>query len=74
MYVKYVFVASIFMLNLCLNEENYNKVAETKIFQYIANKMQRYTVYYIWKLFYMFPVVTPPVIRSVHNCIYSIWY
>jgi len=44
-----------------------------RIFQYISNKMQRYTVYYIWKLLYMFRVV-PPIIRSANNCIYSIWY
>jgi hypothetical protein len=24
------------------------------IFQYISNKMQRYTVYFIWKLLYIF--------------------
>ena len=26
------------------------------------------------KLLYMFRVVFPPIIRSTHNCIYSIWY
>jgi len=26
------------------------------------------------KLLYMFGVVSPPIIRSTHNCIYSIWY
>ena len=36
--------------------------------------MQRYTVYFIWKLLYMFRVVPPPIIRSANNCIYSIWY
>ena len=44
------------------------------IFQYISNKMQRYTVYFIWKLLYMFRVVLPPIIRSANNCIYSVWY
>ena len=44
------------------------------IFQYISDTMQHYTVYFIWKLLYMFPVVTPPIIRSAYNCIYSIWY
>jgi len=34
----------------------------------------RYTVYYIWKLLYMFRVVPPPIIRSAYNWIYSIWY
>ena len=36
--------------------------------------MQNYTVYFIWKLHYMFQVVTSPTIRSANNCIYSIWY
>jgi len=36
--------------------------------------MQRYTVYFIWKLLYVFRVVTPPIIRGANNCIYSIWY
>jgi len=44
------------------------------IFQYISNKMQRYTVYLIWKLLYMFRVVPPPIIKRANNCIYSIWY
>jgi hypothetical protein len=45
-----------------------------KIFQYISNKMQRYTVYFIWKLLYMFRVVPSPIIRSAYNCTYSTWY
>jgi len=36
--------------------------------------MQRYTVYFIWKLLYMFRVVPSPIIRSANNCTYSIWY
>ena len=36
--------------------------------------MQIYTLYFIWKLLYMFRVVLPPIIRSAYNCIYSIWY
>jgi hypothetical protein len=36
--------------------------------------MQRYTIYCIWKLLYMFRVLPPPIIRSANNCIYSIWY
>jgi hypothetical protein len=39
-----------------------------------TNKMQRYTVYFMWKLFYTFRVVPPPIIRSTNNCIYSICY
>ena len=31
-----------------------------RIFQYISNKMQSYTVYVIWKLLYMFRVVLHP--------------
>jgi len=45
-----------------------------KIFQYISNKMQRYTVYFIWKLLYMFRVVPPPTIKGACKYIYSIWY
>ena len=44
------------------------------IVQYISNKMQLYTVYYIWKMLYMFRVLIPPTIRSAYNRIYSIWY
>jgi hypothetical protein len=40
----------------------------------MSNKMQRYTVYFIWELLYMFRVVPPPIIRSANNCIHSIWY
>jgi len=36
--------------------------------------MQRYTVYFIWKLFYMFRMVPSPIIRSAINSVYSIWY
>jgi hypothetical protein len=32
------------------------------------------TVYFIWKLLYMFRVVLPPIIRNANNCIHSIWY
>ena len=39
-----------------------------RIFQYISNKIQCYTVYFIWKLLYMFRVVPPPIIRSANNC------
>ena len=44
------------------------------IYIYISKKTQHYTVYFIWKLLYMFRVVPPPIIRSANNCIYSIWY
>ena len=43
------------------------------IFQYISNKIQHYTVYFIWKLLYMFRMVPSPIISSA-NFIYSIWY
>jgi len=44
------------------------------IVQYISNKMQLYTVYYIWKLLYIFRVLLLSIISSAYNCIYSIWY
>jgi hypothetical protein len=40
----------------------------------ISNKMQRYTVNFIWNLLNMFRVVLLPIIRSAYNFIYSIWY
>ena len=33
-----------------------------------------YSLLYYCKLLYMVRVVTPPIIRSAYNCIYSIWY
>jgi len=33
------------------------------IFYYLSNKMQCYTVYFIWKLLYMFRMVPSPIIR-----------
>jgi hypothetical protein len=36
----------------------------------MSNKMQRYTLYFICKLFCMFRVVPSPIIRSANNCIY----
>jgi hypothetical protein len=36
--------------------------------------MQRYTVYFIWELLYIFRVVPSPIIRSANNCVYIIWY
>jgi hypothetical protein len=36
--------------------------------------MQSYTVYFIWKLLYMFRVVPSHIIRSANNCIYNICY
>ena len=33
-----------------------------------------HTVYFIWKLLYIFWVVPSPIIRSAYNCIYSICY
>jgi hypothetical protein len=44
------------------------------LLQYISKKMQRYTVYFIRKLLYIFRVIPPPIIRSANNYIYSIWY
>jgi len=40
----------------------------------LVDSFERYTVYFICKLLYMFRVVPPPIIMSTYNCIYSIWY
>jgi hypothetical protein len=52
----------------------HGSVHRNNILIYISNNMQRYTVYFIWKLLYMFRVVPLPIFRSANNCIYSIWY
>jgi hypothetical protein len=52
----------------------YGSVHRKNILIYISNKTQRYTVYFIWKLLYLFRVVPLPIIRSANNCICSIWY
>ena len=64
---------------MCLDEMDFNSTLHFTlflklVFQHISNKMQRYTIYYIWKLLYMFWVVFLPIICSAYNCIYSIWY
>jgi hypothetical protein len=52
----------------------HGSVHRKNILMYISNKMQRYTVHFIWKLLYIARVVKSPIIRSANNCIYSIWY
>jgi len=42
------------------------------IVQYISNKMQLYTVYYTWKLFFMFRVLLPPIIKSAYNYLHHL--
>jgi hypothetical protein len=46
--------------------------------KYIPIYIQQHATFtqfiYIWRLLYMFRVVPPLIIRSVYNCIYSIWY
>ena len=73
--------ACLLVFSIFISISNRNSVILTfmgpcivRIFQYISNKMQHYTVYYIWKLLYMFRVVPPSIIRSAYICIYSIWY
>jgi len=54
---------------------SYSKLRSGKsVLIHISNKTQRYTVYFVWKLLYMFLVLPTPNIRSASNCIYSIWY
>jgi hypothetical protein len=45
-----------------------------RIFQYISNKMQRYTFYYIWKLLYIFFGWYLHPSSGAHATICSIWY
>jgi len=42
----------------------HGSVHRNSILIYISNKMQSYTVYFIWKLLYMFRVIPSSIIRS----------
>ena len=66
----------IFPVKYCVNNLTFMGPCVVIIFynKYISNKMQRYTVYFIWKQLYMFRVVLPPIIRSANNYICSICY
>ena len=41
---------------------------------YIQQDATLHSLFISAKLLYLFRVVSPPIIRSTHNCIYSIWY
>ena len=44
------------------------------LLQRVSNKMQQYTVYFIWELLYIFRVILSPIIRRANNFIYRICY
>ena len=44
------------------------------LLMYFQQDATLHNVFISDKLLYMFRVVSPPIIRSTHNCIYSIWY
>ena len=46
----------------------------TYILIYIQQDATLHSLFYLWKPLYMSRVVSPPITRSTHNCIYSIWY
>ena len=48
-------------------------IAEVYAF-YFQRDATLHNLFISGKLLYMFRVVSPPIIRSTHNCIYSIWY
>ena len=41
---------------------------------YIQKDATLHSLFISGKLLYMFRVVLPPIIRSTHDCIYSIWH
>jgi len=45
-----------------------------QIYVYIQQDATLHSLFISGKLLYMFRVVSPPIIRSTNNCIYSIWY
>jgi len=40
----------------------------------VQKEWTMHSLLYFCKLLYMFRVVTPPIIRSIYNCNYSIWH
>jgi hypothetical protein len=60
-------------LPLLLGDLTFMGPCIVSIFQYISNKMQRYTIYLHLETTLQFRVVLAPIIRSAYNCIYSIW-
>jgi len=40
----------------------------------VQQRATMHSLLYFCKLFYMFRVVTPLIIRSTYNCNYSIWH
>ena len=49
-------------------------VLPVSLLLYFQQDATIYTLFISGKLLYTFRVVSPPIIRSTHNCIYSIWY
>ena len=41
---------------------------------YFQQDATLHTLFISGKILYIFRLVSPPIIRSTHNCIYSIWY
>ena len=66
-----VWTTAVNMLEVKISFLTFMSPCMATIFYYMSNTMQRYTVYFIWKLLYMFRVEVPPIIRSAYNCIYS---
>ena len=58
------------VVTLCANRRNVNIFISSK---YPTRCNVRQFIY-ICKLLYVFPVVSPPIVRSTYKCIYSIWY
>ena len=44
------------------------------LLKYFQHDATLHSLFIYGKLLYMCRVVSPPIIRSTHNCIYSIWY
>ena len=53
---------------------NISRTSEPFIQIHIKQDATLHNLFISGKLFYMFQVVSPPIIRSTHNCIYSIWH
>ena len=50
------------------------RIVSVFLFIYFQRDATLHSSFILGKLLYMFRVVSPLIIRSTHNCIYSIWY
>jgi len=67
---KYIYIY-IFFFNLTFRGPG---IVSISLLIYFQQDATLHSLIISGKLLYMFRVISPPIIRSTHNCIYNIWY